>query len=205
VRRLSLPVGVLFAVLAQAGIGAINVRLGPEDIQRATDLARFPHTDADRARFHKRYIVAVNGRVVEYFAVENIEVITPFRRMELIAEEHARVNDLFARGGLRDAEEALRPWRDKVSIVVRVRFDQTKVIPDVPATDVTIEGPTLVLPVTTSSSGIYTRTGDQSWLVGGLIEAVFDVREVSQATLPVVMGWNGKEIARVAVDFAALE
>jgi hypothetical protein len=202
---LSLPVGVLFAVLAQAGIGAINVRLGPEDIQRATDLARFPHTDADRARFHKRYIVAVNGRVVEYFAVENIEVITPFRRMELIAEEHARVNDLFARGGLRDAEEALRPWRDKVSIVVRVRFDQTKVIPDVPATDVTIEGPTLVLPVTTSSSGIYTRTGDQSWLVGGLIEAVFDVREVSQATLPVVMGWNGKEIARVAVDFAALE
>jgi hypothetical protein len=105
----------------------------------------------------------------------------------------------------RYAEEALRPWRDKVSIVVRVRFDQTKVIPDVPATDVTIEGPTLVLPVTTSSSGIYTRTGDQSWLVGGLIEAVFDVREVSQATLPVVMGWNGKEIARVAVDFAALE
>ena len=204
-RRLSLPVGMLFAVLAQAGIGAINVPLGPEDIQRATDLARFPHTDTERAQFHRRYTVAVNGRVVEYFAVENIEVITPFRRMELIAEEHARVNDLFARGGLHDAEEALRPWRDQVSIVARLRFDQTKVIPDVPAADVTIEGPTLVLPITTNSSGIYTRTGDQSWLVGGLVEAVFDVRAVSQATQPVVMRWNGKEIARVAVDFAALE
>ena len=204
-RRLSLPIGMLFALLAPAGLGAINVRLGLEDIQRATDLARFPHTDAERAQFHKRYMVAVNSPVVEYFAVENIEVITPFRRMELIAEEHARVNDLFARGGLRDAEEALRPWRDQVSIVVRLRFDQTKVIPGVPAADVTIEGPVLVLPTTTNSSGIYTRTGDQSWLVGGLVEAVFDAQAVSQGTQPVIVRWNGKEIARAAVDFAALE
>ena len=204
-RRFSLALGMLFALLAPAGIGAINGRLGLEDIQRATDLARFPHTDAERAQFHKRYTVAVNGPTVDYFAVESIEVITPFRRMELIAEEHARVNDLFARGGLRDAEEALRPWRDQVSIVTRVRFDQTKVIPDVPAVDVTIEGPTLALPIMTSNSGIYTHTGDQSWLVGGLVDAVFDVRAVGQATQLVVIRWNGKEIARVSIDFAALE
>jgi hypothetical protein len=196
---------MLFALLAPAGVGAINARLGLEDIQRATDLARFPHTDADRAQFHKRYTVAVNSRVVEYFAVETIEVTTPFRRMELIAEEHARVNDLFARGGLRDAEDALRPWRDQLAIAARLRFDLTKVIPEVPALDVTIEGPALVLPTTVNSSGIYTRTDDQSWLVGGLVEAVFDVQAVSQATQPVVVRWNGKEIARVAVDFAALE
>jgi hypothetical protein len=196
---------MLFAVLAQAGIGAINVRLGPEDIQRATDLARFPHTDAERTQFHKRYTVAVNGPTIDYFAVESVEVITPFRRMELIAEEHARVNDLFARGGLRDAEEALRPWRDQISIVTRLRFDQTKVIPDVPALEVTIEGPSLLFPISSNSSGIYTRTGDQRWLVGGLVEAVFDAQAVSQATQPVVVRWNGKEIVRVAVDFAALE
>jgi hypothetical protein len=205
VRQLSLPAGVLLAALAQAGVGAINVRLGLEDIQRATDLARFPHTDAERAQFHKRYTVAVNSRLVEYFVVENIEVITPFRRMELIAEEHARVNDLFARGGLRDAEDALQPWRDRLAIAARLGFDQTKVIPDVPAIDVTIEGPTPVLSTTVNSSGIYTFTGDRRWLVGGLVEAVFDVHAVSQATLPVVVRWNGKEIARVAVDFGALE
>src|SRR5436190_8215507 len=98
------------AVLAQAGIGAIAgpgvpgvpgviVQLNSQDIQRATELARWPHTDAERSQFHKRYTIVVNGPAVEYFALETIEVTTPFRRLELIAEEHARINDLFARGG----------------------------------------------------------------------------------------------------------
>lgn len=195
-KRLWLPTGMLFAVLGQAGIGAINVQLTQADIRRATELARFPHTDADRAKFHKRYTIVVNGPVVEYFAVEKIEVTTPFRRLELIAEEHARVNDLFARGGLHDAEEALRPWRNRLSIVAHLRFDQTKSIPGVPEADVTLEGPNLVSPTTINRSGIYSRNGDQTWLVGGLLEAVFDVRDVGQSTQPVVVRWNGKELAR---------
>jgi hypothetical protein len=205
VKRFWLPVGILFVVLGQAGTNAIDVQLTTEDIQRATELARWPHTDAERAQFHKRYTVIVNSPVTGYFAVEKIEVITPFRRLELIAEEHARVNDLFARGGLHDAEEALRPWRDKLSIMVHLRFDQTKVIPDVPSAEVTLEGPRLVLPTTTNSSGVFSRDGDQLWLVGGLLDAVFDVRAVDQARLPVVVRWNGKEVARAAVDFAAMD
>lgn len=205
VKRLRLPIGVLFAVLAQGAIGAINVQLTQDDIRRATELVRFPHTDVERAQFHKRYTIAVNGPVVEYFAVEKIEVITPFRRMELIAEEHARINDLFARGGLQDAEEAIRPWRDLVSIVANLRFDLTRAILGVPETDVTLEGPGLVFPITIKNSLIYSGSGDQTWLVGGLIEAVFDVREVGQTTRPVVVRWNGKEVARVAVNFAAME
>ncbi len=204
-RRSWASIGMLLTLLGQTGISAIDVRLTQEDIQRATDLARFPHTDADRAQFHKRYIVAVNSPVVGYFAVETIEIITPFRRMELIAEEHARVNDLFARGGLHDAEEALQPWRDRVSVVAHLQFDQTKVIPGVPEMDVTLEGPNPALAIGFSGSGIYSRSGDLTWLVGGLVEAAFDVRDVGQATQPVVLRWNGKEVARVAVNFAAME
>lgn len=204
-KRLWLLVGILLAVLGQAGVNAIDVQLTLEDIQRATELARFPHTDADRAQFHKRYTIVVNSPVVEYFAVEKIEVITPFRRMELIAEEHARINDLFARGGLQDAEEALRPWRDQVSIVAHLRFDLTKPIPAVPAVDVTIEGPNLELPITINGSGVYTRNGDLTFLVAGVVEAVFDVRSVGQTMRPVVVRWKGKEVARVAVNFAAME
>ena len=204
-KRFWLFFGILLAVLGQARANAIDVQLTTEDIQRATDLARWPHTDAERAQFHKRYTVIVNSPVTGYFAVEKIEVITPFRRLELIAEEHARVNDLFARGGLRDAEEALRPWREKLSIMVHLRFDQTKVIPDVPAAEVTIEGPRLLLPMTTGSSGVFSRDGDQLWLVGGLLDAVFDVAGVDQAKLPVVVRWNGKEVARATVDFAAMD
>jgi hypothetical protein len=198
-------VGILFAVLGRAGIDAINVQLKSEDIQRATELARWPHTDAERAQFHKRYTIAVDGPLVQYFAVEKIEIITPFRRMELIAEEHARINDLFARGGLHDAEEALQPFRDRLSIVAHLRFDLTKPIPGVPEADVMLEGPNPVSPITINSSGIYSRNGDQTWLVGGVLEAVFDVRDAGQTTRPVVMRWKGKEIARVAVGFAAIE
>lgn len=199
------PVGILLATLAPAGMSAINVRLTQEDIKRATELARFPHTDAGRAQFHKPYTMVVNSRVVEYFAVEKIEVITPFRRLELIAEEHARINDLFARGGLQDAEEALRPWRNQLSIVAHLRFDQTKSIPGVPDAEVTLDGPNLVPPITINNSGIYSRNGDQTWLVGALVEAAFDIRDVGQTTQSVVVRWNGKDIARVAVDFAAIE
>jgi hypothetical protein len=206
-----LSVGALFAVLARAGVGAIDVQITTEDIQRATDLARWPHTDTERAQFHERYTVVVDSPVVEYFAVEAIEVITPFRRLELIAEEHARLNDLFARGGLHDAEEALRPWRDQVSIVAHLRFDQTRQIPGVPDADVTLEGPggpggiRPVFPISVSSSGVYGRNQNQRYLVGGKVDAVFDVRDVGQTTQPVVVRWKGKEVARAVLRFAAMQ
>jgi len=207
--RFSVAVGILFAVLASAGIGAggVKVQLTPQDLQRATELARWPHTDAERAQFHKRYTMAINGPTVEYFAVENIEVMTPFRRMELIAEEHARINDLFARGGVRDAELALRPWRDQLSIVARLRFDLTKLLPGVPDLEIALEGPNPVVPTSTSSSRIEIAidNGNRTQLVGALVEAVFDVQAVGQTKGPVVIRWNGKEIGRVAVDFAAME
>jgi len=204
--RRFLLVCVLVVVAARAGAHAINVQLSQDDIRRATEFARFPHTDAERARFHSRYTVAVSGPLVDYFTIEQIEVITPFRRLELIAEEHARINDLFARGGLHDAEEALQPWRDQLSVIVHLRFDQTKVIPDVPAADVILEeGPRLVVPFDIHNSGIYTFDGDRRWLVGGLVEALFNIREIGQTKQTVVVQWNGKEIARVPVNFAVLE
>ena len=202
----------MIAVLAQAGTGAVAgvpgviIQLTSQDIQRATELARWPHTDAERAQFHKRYTIVVNGPTVEYFALEAIEVTTPFRRLELIAEEHARINDLFARGGdRRDAEQALRPWRDQISIVARLRFDLTKVIPGVPAVDVSLEGPSAVFPITVNSTGSYSGTGNQTLLVGADVEAIFNVREVGQTMRPVVVRFNGKEVTRVTVTFAAME
>jgi hypothetical protein len=208
--RLFLTGGMLVAALAPAGIGAVagvKVQLATQDLQRATELARWPHTDAERAQFHKRYTIVIHGPTIEFFAVENIEVTTPFRRMELIAEEHARVNDLFARGGVRDAELALRPWRDQLSIVARLRFDLTKLLPGVPDLDIGLEGPSPVFPNSTSSSRIEITidNGDRSQLVGALVEAVFDVQAVGQTKGPVVIRWNGKEIARATVDFAAME
>jgi hypothetical protein len=191
--------------LWQAGPAAINRRLGTEDIQRATELARWPHTDAERQQFHARYVVTVNSPMVDGFSVERIEVMTPFRRLELIAEEHARINDLFARGGLHDAEEALRPWRDRVSILAHLRFDLTKAILGVPEVAIAVEGAARVFPFAVDSKEVYNGPWDRQVLVGAIVEATFDLQDVDQTTRPVIVISNGKEIARAPVSFGAIE
>ena len=204
-RLRAMTVWLLCLALWQAGPAAINRRLGSEDIRRATELARWPHTDAERQQFHARYVVAVNSPMVDGFSVERIEVMTPFRRLELIAEEHARINDLFARGGLHDAEEALKPWRDQVSILAHLRFDLTKAILGVPEVAIAVEGTVRVFPFAVDSQGVYNGPWDRQVLVGGIVEATFDLQDVDQTTRPVVVISSGKDIARAPVNFGAIE
>jgi hypothetical protein len=184
--------------------GALNLRLTPVDMQRALSLARWPTTDAERSRFHDRYLIAVNGPTVEYFAVEKVEVITEFRRLTLIAEEHARINDTFGRGGMKDAEDALRPWLGRVSVVVSLVFDSTKYITGVPLVDMVLEGPTLIAPLSTTRSGRYSA-GDHPVLIGGIVESVFAAESIGQEERPVFIHLHGRVIARPAIDFATLE
>ena len=107
-------------VLTTLDVAAIVTPLTRADMERATGLARWPRSDADRARFHRPYVVSLTGVGTDFFAIKTVEVITEFRRLELIAEEHARLNDNFARAGLRDAEEAIDPWKGLVWIVARL-------------------------------------------------------------------------------------
>jgi hypothetical protein len=196
---------VIVALLAgSAQAAAVNLRLTPDDIQRALTLARWPTSDAERLRFHERYVLTVNSPTIEYFAVQKVEVITEFRRLELIAEEHARINDTFGRGGLRDVEAALAPWRGLVTIVVTLIFDSTKYITGVPAVDMVLEGPTLIAPLDTAREGLY-GGGDRPSLIGGIVRSTFDAASIGQAVRPVFIHRGGKPIARPAIDFATLE
>jgi hypothetical protein len=183
---------------------AITLRLTPADMQRVLTLARWPTTDAERARFHDRYLTVVNGPVVEYFSVQKIEVITELRRLELIAEEHARINDTFGRGGMRDVEDAIAPWRGKLTIVITLTFDPTKYITGVPAVDLVLEGPTLVAPLDIARKGVY-GSGSRPVLIGGIVEATFDAESIGQETRPVFIHREGKPVARPVIDFGQLE
>jgi hypothetical protein len=196
----------LSLVAAPSRVGAINSQMAAPDIERATGLARFPHTDAERAQFHAAYTIAVRAPDVDYFTVKSIEIITPFRRLELIAEAHARTNDLFARGGISDAEDALRPWRDRVSIVAHVEFDQAKVIPDVPALDMSLQGSRRLLPMSVSSDRIYSNLdrGGGS-LIGASIEAAFDARSIDQGPEAIAIFFDGRDCAHTVVDFSSIE
>jgi hypothetical protein len=197
----------LSLVAAPSRVGAINSQMAAPDIERATGLARFPRTDAERAQFHAAYTIAVKAPDVDYFRVKSIEIITAFRRLELIAESHARLNDLFARGGISDAEDALRPWRDRVSIVAHVEFDQAKAIPDVPALDISLQGSRRLLPMSVSSDRIYSGDPERGGasLIGASIEAVFDARSIDQGSEAIAIVFNGRDCAHTVVDFSSIE
>jgi len=191
------------ALFQQADLRALILSLAAPDMERALALAR--SSDAARARFHARYVVDVHAPAVEYFTVEQLEIITEFRRLELIGEDHARLNDLFARAGLRDAQEALRPWRGHVSLVAHLRFDPSAYIVGVPALDLTLEDSTVLHPIEEPHrTGIYSG-GDTPSLIGGLVEAVFDAQSVGQKTWPAVIAWKARPLVRVPIDFSALE
>lgn len=104
---------IVFIVLLREHADAINLTINRADIERALALMRWPHTAELRARFHDPYLVLIDGRLnAVAVTVQQIEIITEFRRLVLIAEGHSGLNDSFGgRGGLSDAEHALRPWR----------------------------------------------------------------------------------------------
>src|SRR5919198_5665696 len=140
---------------------ALLVPVDRAEMTRALELARWPHTDQERARFHGRYIVHTGGAAVNQLSVTSIEVITEFRRMELIAEQHARLNDLFARGGaIREAEEALEPWRGRVSIVAHVLVAPSVV--RAPEVQAALIGPDTPRPIATHRTPVIWSSSDGS-------------------------------------------
>jgi hypothetical protein len=89
-------------------------------------------------RFHAPYLHPLDIQPASgYSRVDRLEVVTLFRRLELIGVEHARINDSFGRGGYRDVREALQPWFGKMSIVIHVQILPTlRFNPQLPAIDV---------------------------------------------------------------------
>jgi hypothetical protein len=173
------------------------------DLERALVLARWPTSEAERARFHERYIFPINGPTIEYFAVQRVELVTEFRRLELIGEEHARINDMFGRGGMKDVEDALRPWRGKLTVILFLTFDISRYITGLPEVRLAFDGPTILLPADVTSTGMYT-TEKKPILTGARIDAEFDAGPIGQETRRLSIYRNGKEIAKVPVDFAKL-
>src|SRR5438270_594714 len=173
------------AVLAVAALAvmagsadALLVSLDRADIRRALDLAQWPRTDQDRARFHARYLVRVGSAPLHQTSVATIETITEFRRMVIIAEEHARLNDMFARGGrIQEAEEALRAYRGRLSVVAHLRFGPH--VAGVPDIDLAFADPDAPRAIDLRRAPIYALDGT---LIGADIEAVFTSAAIGQTT-----------------------
>jgi hypothetical protein len=192
-----------------ADVRAITLPLTRSDMERAAALARWPHSDAERARFHERYLVTVNEATIESWTVEQVEVITEFRRVELMAEEHERINDLWGRGGVRDIEDATRPWRGRVSVVAHLGLRASGLyVGGAPPADITLRGPGAIAPLDVRRTDLHANCDGTLFgcaVTGGLVEGIFDAATIGQTQRLVTVVWKGTELARVTIDFAGLE
>ncbi len=190
------------ACLASLPVRAIDLDVDARDRDVALQVAR--DTDAVRQRFHAPYIRAVNGE-----AVERIEVITETRRLVLIAEERIRAGDhAFARG-VRAPQEALAPWKQRVSIVARLRLPPHNTYVTTPPMDVTLGiAPEGVRPLAVERQAIYAQPMGAETIgmpiVGAVVESTFDAVAVGQRTLSVIVWLGAEEAARTTIDFGRL-
>jgi hypothetical protein len=159
----------------------------------------------------------VNRPTVNHWGLDRFEIVTEFHRMEIIAEEHARVNDLFARGGIEDAIEALRPWRGR--LVLRTHLSirdiapgmaadlpgQPRLVTVLPKIDITLQGPDAPAVLDTRETLEFAPCFDQPCaLTGGFVETTFDASTIGPSR-PVSVQWNGADMARVTIDFSKYE
>jgi hypothetical protein len=194
---LSVVLLALMSAAAPARIGAIEVEMSDPAMQRALRLARFPASDADRARFHRRYIVPAGGPTANGASLEAIEIITEFRRMELIAEDHARINDLFGRSSLTQPRRELAPWRGKVYVAAQVSLSGNAI--GVPPIGVALDSLRPLGPAEVQN--IYSENA----VVGGVVAVPFESRAVGQTIRAVTVTTDTTVLGQTRIDFRVID
>src|SRR5712692_734963 len=185
---------------------AINSALSESDIARALKIAT--ESEQVRARFHAPYFIPVNDSTVE-----QVEVITEFRRYVMTAEEQVKLgNWILAQGGTglsgRGVKDMVRPWKGRASIRARLRFHPQNTYGDIPPIENRVGDPPIAAldvirtPITAPASG--PKPSAQP-LLGAVIETVFDAASLGQSSEPIRILINGQEIKRLTVDFSRLE
>jgi hypothetical protein len=186
---------------------ALVTAVGGADIERAQQTAR--SREAERAQFHQQYLFNLPGDTVT-----QVEVITEFRRLVMITEDHLRVGDQMFSRGLRAAEAALAPTRGLMTLKAQLRFSPLNTYAAIPAFQLAL-GPAAtgepLVPLDTKVTGQYslpfkTRDGHTvSILTGAILQGEFPASRLGQDARPVGVVLDGKELVRVPVDFARLD
>ena len=182
---------------------AINLKLSVLDIERALVVAR--DRDAERARFHARYITTLTTPFVQ-----SVEVVTELRRIVLLAEEQIRQGNRAFAQSVRLTQDAIQPWTQRVSVIARLRFHPQNTYVGIPPIQISLDGPSgdvalirvQTSPLLSMPSG---TPGEHIPILGAVAEGVFDALTVGQPQRTATVTLDGKEVAKVKVDFAAVE
>jgi hypothetical protein len=201
--QLRLALVLLLAWTAGLSSRALQTPLDDAAVDRAMQIAR--GSDRDRARFHAGYIVHVDDPLVE-----QIEIVSEFRRLVLIAEERLRLGDWMFTRSRREVDEALRPWRGLVTISARLRFNPLNVYVSVPPYEIVAGGAgAAVDPRATDATALTAPIGADpagpTMITGAIVESRFDAAALGQAVRDVRVVLRGDTLASVRVDFGALD
>jgi hypothetical protein len=185
---------------------ALVLSMSPSEIERAQQTAR--SRVSEREQFHRRYVFDLRDATVT-----QVEVITEFRRLVLITEEHIFRGDWMFSRGARSAEQALAPSRGMVTIRAVVRFNPLNTYITPPpyllalGADAAGGGPALLeTQVTPQYSAPFKARGKTlSSLTGATLEAEVGSVQLGQASRIVAVMLEGKELARTAVEFGRLD
>jgi hypothetical protein len=185
---------------------ALIEALTDADISRALNLANA--SQAVRSVFHQPYVVTLTDATIE-----QIEVVTEFRRFVLAAERELESgNWMLGRGGTdqkgRTLKDLLRPSSGHVVIRARLRFHPLNVFVDLPQSDILLGEPTLLAIATVRTPHVAPASTDAKTrpiVLGATIETAFNAPSVKNRILPVRVMSEGREIGRVVVDFSRLD
>lgn len=213
---LPLLLAVVLPIAAAAALGYEAV-LDSRTLDEAIAIGQ-SRVESVRARFQQAYRTQVNQPPVDY-----IEIITPFRRVELASEE-ARTS--VRRFGQREARTLLAAARGDVELVVEFTFHPHNTYLGVPSYDVALEAVAAATPPVRPRSvdrsprhgarvqglpspypappvpGVPLGSGP---LLGGTVTAAFDGGLLDpEGTYDVVVSDAGRLVARARVSFARL-
>jgi hypothetical protein len=187
---------------------ALVLSMSGSEIERAQQVAR--GRDSEREQFHHRYFFDLRNA-----DVTQIEVVTEFRRLVLLTEEHIRLGDWLFSRGVRSAEQALGPSRGLVTIRANVRFNPLNTYITPPSYLLTLgaaaAGTSSPVALETQVTPQYSapfkaRNGKMvSPLSGAMVEADVPAAELGQGSRSVGVVLDGKELARAMVEFGRLD
>lgn len=210
---------VIAGVLVAAGVSAVPFEstITPRLIDEAVGVGQ-GRIEATRLRYHQPYRMQVGRAPIDY-----IEIVTPFRRVVLLAEERMR-------GGSRGftQREAIAALGDKANVIelrVEMTFHPLNAFVGVPAYDVELIavsqpairlkpgevariprfGPRTDMSFPTSSSGGLAGLSTSEPLTGGTIVATFPVQMLDgSGVYEIVVSEKGQELGRARVNFGTL-
>jgi len=188
-------------LLAVAMLGSLLVSpMDGPDVDRALSIARA--REAEREQFHRRYVLDLPGQIVT-----QIEVITEFRRVVIIAEEHVLRGDWMFTRGRRAAEDALKPLRGVVTLKALVRLNPLNTFIDAPPYVLAVGDDVVDTKLTPQYSVPFkARDGRTlSSLIGVALDASIPAGRLGQTVKTINVLLDGRPAGGTSFDFSKLD